>query len=263
MTENRDMNSVAEQLRQAEAELLEAQARVDALRVQMSDASQSDDCACSQEPGDCGCLQQLTDCTCTPQPNDCGRPQQPADCACPQQPGVFPPYGAPYGAPQYAPPVYGVPQQPTPMQETPWAGQFAQPHAQQPTPMQETLWAGQFAQPEGSQQADQQGYWPGQAPVPPYGMPQYNCVPMGYATKDHVAAGLLAIFLGTLGIHKFYLGYNTAGFIMLAITVLGGWLFGLGVFAMAVVSFIEGILYLTKTQADFERIYLMQERQWF
>ena len=30
-------------------------------------------------------------------------------------------------------------------------------------------------------------------------------------TKDHVAAGLLAIFLGAFGIHKFYLGYNTAG----------------------------------------------------
>ena len=39
--------------------------------------------------------------------------------------------------------------------------------------------------------------------------------------KDHVGAGLLAIFVGPLGIHKFYLGYNDAGFITLAITVVG------------------------------------------
>ena len=35
--------------------------------------------------------------------------------------------------------------------------------------------------------------------------------------KDHVAAGLLAIFLGVFGVHKFYLGCNQAGFIMLAV----------------------------------------------
>ncbi len=48
------------------------------------------------------------------------------------------------------------------------------------------------------------------------------------ASRDHVAAGLLAIFLGFLGIHKFYLGYNTQGFIMLSIALIGGLLsFGL------------------------------------
>ena len=37
--------------------------------------------------------------------------------------------------------------------------------------------------------------------------------------KDRVAAGLLAIFVGGLGIHKFYLGYNKEGIITLVISV--------------------------------------------
>ncbi len=83
-------------------------------------------------------------------------------------------------------------------------------------------------------------------------------------TKDHVAAGLLAIFLGWLGIHKFYLGYNTPGFIMLAVTVLGSvFTFGLAGAVVGVISLIEGILYLTKSQSEFEQIYVFGKREWF
>ena len=86
----------------------------------------------------------------------------------------------------------------------------------------------------------------------------------GSSTKDHVAAGLLAIFIGALGIHKFYLGYNSTAFIMLAVTVLGGLLtFGLASTAMAVIAVVEGIIYLTKSQADFEHIYVLNKREWF
>ncbi|WP_139651741.1 TM2 domain-containing protein [Raoultibacter phocaeensis] len=84
------------------------------------------------------------------------------------------------------------------------------------------------------------------------------------SSKDHVAAGLLAIFLGSLGIHKFYLGYNTAGFIMLAVTILGGlFTFGLAAAVMGVIAFIEGILYLIKSQSEFEQIYVFNKREWF
>lgn len=38
--------------------------------------------------------------------------------------------------------------------------------------------------------------------------------------KSKVAAGLLAFFLGTIGVHRFYLGYNGVGIAMLLITVL-------------------------------------------
>lgn len=82
--------------------------------------------------------------------------------------------------------------------------------------------------------------------------------------KDHVGAGLLAIFVGPLGIHKFYLGYNDAGFITLAITVVGS-ICTLGVAAgvMWVISVIEGIIYLSKSQTEFESIYLLHKREWF
>ena len=45
--------------------------------------------------------------------------------------------------------------------------------------------------------------------------------------KSKIAAGLLAIFLGGLGIHKFYIGANGAGVIMLLVS-----LFGLIIFAI-------------------------------
>ena len=82
--------------------------------------------------------------------------------------------------------------------------------------------------------------------------------------KDHVAAGLLAILLGCFGIHKFYLGYTTAGFITLAITIVGG-VFTLGVTAavMAIVGVVEGVLYLTVSQSTFECTHVEHVREWF
>ncbi len=83
-------------------------------------------------------------------------------------------------------------------------------------------------------------------------------------SKDHVAAGLLAIFLGALGIHKFYLGYNTPGFIMLAITVAGSVLtLGLACVVMEIIAIIEGIMYLTKSQTEFEQMYVFNKKEWF
>lgn len=82
--------------------------------------------------------------------------------------------------------------------------------------------------------------------------------------KDHVAAALLAILLGCFGIHKFYLGYTTAGFITLGITIVGG-VFTLGVAAavMALVGVVEGILYLTESQSKFENTHVLHVREWF
>ena len=154
----------------------------------------------------------------------------------------------------YTPPSYGAPQQP------------AQPYAQQP-------YAAPFGAAQGYGQPYGQAQQPFGAPQQPFGAPQqpYGSAPYtppSYAqpvvTKDHVAAGLLAIFLGVFGVHKFYLGYNTSGFIMLAVTILGS-IFTLGLAAgvMWVIALIEGIIYLAKSQSEFDAIYVANKKEWF
>lgn len=73
--------------------------------------------------------------------------------------------------------------------------------------------------------------------------------------SKRVTAGLLAILLGWLGIHKFYLGYTTPGLIQLVL----GFCFGVG----WIVAVIEGIIYLTRTDAEFVRTYQVGRKQWF
>jgi TM2 domain-containing membrane protein YozV len=79
-------------------------------------------------------------------------------------------------------------------------------------------------------------------------------------SQKKLIAGILGIVLGGLGIHKFYLGMNTPGIIMLLISVLS--CFTLSVIPW-VIGIIEGIIYLTKSDADFERTYLIEKKQWF
>jgi TM2 domain-containing membrane protein YozV len=43
-----------------------------------------------------------------------------------------------------------------------------------------------------------------------------------YSPKSKIVAGLLGIFLGSLGLHRFYLGYNGIGLLMLLLSILGG-----------------------------------------
>ena len=74
--------------------------------------------------------------------------------------------------------------------------------------------------------------------------------------KSRVVAIILAFFLGGLGIHKFYLGYTKEGIIQIVLTVVT---FGFA----GVIGFIEGIIYLTKTDEEFDRIYVEGRRGWF
>lgn len=89
-----------------------------------------------------------------------------------------------------------------------------------------------------------------------YNPQQMNTEP----TKEKIVAGLLAILIGTLGIHKFYLGYTKSGIIMLLVSLLT---FGFGAPVMAVISLIEGILYLTKSDAEFYQTYVQNKKEWF
>lgn len=84
------------------------------------------------------------------------------------------------------------------------------------------------------------------------------------ASRDHVAAGFLALLLGVFGVHKFYLGCNAQGFTLFALTVIGGlFTFGIATGVVWIISAIEAIAYLSKSQSEFEQIYVYGKREWF
>lgn len=97
--------------------------------------------------------------------------------------------------------------------------------------------------------------------------------------KSKWVAGLTAIFLGCYGVHKFYLGHAAQGAIMLAVTLglalpvsfiaraLGSValmkLIGLLQFIPILIGVAEGVIYLIKSEEDFQRIYVAGRREWF
>ena len=82
--------------------------------------------------------------------------------------------------------------------------------------------------------------------------------------SNKIAAGICAILLGSLGIHKFILGYTMPGVIMLLVSIVGGLLTcGIGSAVMAVIGIIEGIIYLTKSDEEFVRTYVDGQKHWF
>ena len=73
-------------------------------------------------------------------------------------------------------------------------------------------------------------------------------------------AGILGILLGTFGVHKFVLGYQKEGMIMLFATILT---FGIAAGIMGIIGLIEGIIYLTKTDEEFYEMYQVNQKTWF
>jgi TM2 domain-containing membrane protein YozV len=71
-----------------------------------------------------------------------------------------------------------------------------------------------------------------------------------------VMAGILAIMIGSLGIHKFVLGYQKEGIIQIVATVCTCGLAG-------IIGFIEGIIYLTKSDEEFYQTYQVGKKGWF
>lgn len=71
-----------------------------------------------------------------------------------------------------------------------------------------------------------------------------------------IVAGILGILLGSFGAHKFYLGYNKEGIIQLVVSIVTC---GLG----GIVGFVEGIIYLTKSDDDFYQTYQVGKKPWF
>ena len=147
------------------------------------------------------------------------QPAQPAQPAQPSygQDAAQQPQG--YGAPQ--PAAYAQPA----------AGSYGQ--QQQP--------AAGYGQQPGYGQAYQQ---PNAYAQPQYTAAPYAAAPVGQSSKSKLAAGLLGIFLGGLGVHNFYLGNTGKAVAQLLLTLVGWILLGLGPIAAAIWGFVEGIIIL-------------------
>lgn len=76
-------------------------------------------------------------------------------------------------------------------------------------------------------------------------------------------AGILGIVLGAYGVHKFILGYKKEGIIMAVIGVVGWFLCGIPTLVTWIVGIIEGIMYLTKSDEEFENTYIKNQKPWF
>ena len=84
------------------------------------------------------------------------------------------------------------------------------------------------------------------------------------SSKDKTTAGILGILLGGLGIHKFYLGYQNEGLVMLLVSLLGGcFTLGFGSMAVGVIGLVEGIIYITKSDEEFAATYVQGRKPWF
>ncbi|MGM7423764.1 NINE protein [Cellulosimicrobium sp. CpK407] len=146
-------------------------------------------------------------------------------------------------------------QQPDPAQGTPAPGDpvyggGATPSGAAPGHDQQPGYGDAYGQPQGAAYgaAPQQGYpqqgygqQPGYGQPGPYGQPGFDPAYDPQA-KSRLAAGLLGILVGSLGIHRFYLGYTGIGLTMLLVSVLS---FGFAAPVIAIWGLVEGILYLT------------------
>ena len=90
--------------------------------------------------------------------------------------------------------------------------------------------------------------------------------------KYRVTAAVFAFLFGWCGFHKFYLGYISTGIVYLLITLLSvclifSFFFTLvGVFTIyipVIFSIVDGMRYLTKTDEEFQDIYVQGRRDWF
>ena len=83
---------------------------------------------------------------------------------------------------------------------------------------------------------------------------QYNALDSvfnnGPSGKSRGIAGLLAILMGWCGLHYFYIGKTNAGILFLIVAILSC---GILATVTTIVSIIQGVLFFTSTQEEFEQ----------
>ena len=83
-----------------------------------------------------------------------------------------------------------------------------------------------------------------------------------------ILAALMGILFGGLGVHKFILGYNKEGLVLLGITLVSIPLMCvfigiLTIYIAPIIGLIEGIIYLTKSDEEFYNTYQVGKKSWF
>ncbi|MEY2807051.1 MAG: hypothetical protein RIR65_1468 [Planctomycetota bacterium] len=74
--------------------------------------------------------------------------------------------------------------------------------------------------------------------------------------SKRVLCGIMGLLLSGLGIHRFILGDVTGGILRIVISLVTC---GAG----SLIGFIEGIIYLTKSDEEFVRVYQVGKKGWF
>lgn len=80
--------------------------------------------------------------------------------------------------------------------------------------------------------------------------------------KNRNTAGWLAIILGQLGIHQFYLNHKPSGIIRLCVSIFSAIFFQPGVLIMGILGIIEGVKYLMMSDEKFRSIYVEGGKAW-
>ena len=105
-------------------------------------------------------------------------------------------------------------------------------------------------------------------PAPEPGAPEAPPTPSSPSAQPagadkKVLAGILGILLGAFGVHKFVLGYQKEGIIMLVVGLVGFALCGIPTPIVGIIGIIEGIIYLTKSDEEFVATYITGNKPWF
>lgn len=81
-----------------------------------------------------------------------------------------------------------------------------------------------------------------------------GCAAIPTTDKNRIVAGVLALLLGPLGIHKFYLGRTGLGVLYLLCGTIGAFLV-IPTLIIAIISFVEGLILLFMSDEQFARKY--------
>ena len=96
---------------------------------------------------------------------------------------------------------------------------------------------------------------------------QIVCVKCGHAVRrqgEDVSGATGEVCKSrTTAAHEFYLGNSNSAIIRLVVYIVGGVLMCVPSFVLSMISIIEGIIYLAKSDEEFDEVYVKGKRAWF